>query len=363
MGNTYMFTGFPGYLATKLLKEIADKEYPAECVYLLHLPTVKTAAHLELNQLIAEGVVNPEKVQLVEGDITNPILGLEPFLSQKLQHEVTHFFHLAALYDLAAPFVRSWQINVDGTRHVMEWLRKARRLKHFIYFSSAFVSGRREELIYENELVHDAGFKNHYEYTKYEAERIVQASIIPSTIIRPGIVVGHSITGETMKFDGPYFILNLFQRIRQSPILPYFGEGQALVNIVPQDYVIQASTFFAHHDKSIGKTYHLTDPSPYSARRIYEMFAEAFLNRHPRLTLPLTVAKAGLAVQPVRKFTGLQKQALDYFTCESEYNQDNTIADLSGTKITCPDLASYIPALVRYYEAHRKEQDKHVSIF
>lgn len=59
-----------------------------------------------------------------------------------------------------------------------------------MYFSTAYVAGKRGGTIFERELVHQEGFKNHYEETKYLAEIIVNQAKnnLPVTIIRPGIV-------------------------------------------------------------------------------------------------------------------------------------------------------------------------------
>ncbi|GGF33291.1 hypothetical protein GCM10010954_35560 [Halobacillus andaensis] len=362
--SIYMFTGFPGYLATHLIQEISNQKHPIERLYLLHHSSVKKTAEADLRRLIEEGKVNAHDIQLIEGDITLPHMGLVSSVSASLLNEVTHFFHLAALYDLAAPLLPSWKINVDGTRNVLDWLQASTTLQHFIYFSSAFVSGKREGNIYEHELTHNAGFKNHYEYTKYEAERLVQQQLssLPATVIRPGIVVGHSQTGETMKFDGPYFILNLLHQLKHLPLLPSFGNGKAYINIVPQDYVTSAVTSLAHQPQSIGKTYHLTDPNPHTASDIYRLFTKHYLGRAPNFTLPMPIAKTALSFKTTRRLTGIQKQALAYFTCESRYHQDHALADLREAQITCPNLTSYLPKLIDYYRAHRKNEEKHLAL-
>ncbi|WP_431801694.1 SDR family oxidoreductase [Halobacillus andaensis] len=360
----YMLTGFPGYLATNLIKEISNQKAPIERLYLLYHPSVKKTADFERDRLVKESYLAEEDVQLIEGDITKRCLGLSSSQSSSLLAEVTHFFHLAALYDLAAPFLPSWRINVDGTRNVLQWLEHSGNLQHFIYFSSAFVSGKRAGKIFEEELKHHEGFKNHYEYTKYEAERLVQQyrALIPSTIIRPGIVAGHSQTGETMKFDGPYFILNLLHLLRNLPLIPAFGRGEVYINIVPQDYVTKAAAYLAHNKPSIHKTYHLTDPHPYTAHDLYHLFTKHYLGREPAINLPLPFAQSALSLKSIRRLAGVQKQALAYFTCESEYQQEQALADLNDARISCPDLKSYLPALVEYYSHQRKDAHKHLAI-
>jgi hypothetical protein len=79
-----------------------------------------------------------------------------------------------------------------------------------------------------------------------------------------GLVKGHSNTGETIKFDGPYFIMNFLERLKFLPLIPRLGKGEAYVNLVPIDYIIQATAYLSQLDQAAGKTYHLTDPPPIS---------------------------------------------------------------------------------------------------
>ena len=58
---------------------------------------------------------------------------------------------------------------------------------------------------------------HHYHRTKYESERLVREGVEAKTLVfRPGIVVGHSETGEMDKIDGPYYFFKLLQRLRHA---------------------------------------------------------------------------------------------------------------------------------------------------
>ena len=120
-------------------------------------------------------------------------------------------WHLAAVYDLAVPKDIAWKVNVHGTDTFNQVVVQFPHLKRYMYFSTAYVAGKREGKLLETELIRPSGFKNHYEETKFEAELLVEnlKEKIPVTIIRPGIVRGNSKTGETIKFDGPYFFINM----------------------------------------------------------------------------------------------------------------------------------------------------------
>ena len=361
MSYTYFFTGFPGFLTTHLIQELFKEEHTIGHVYLLHEPSMQRQAENQCLLLSHTTDVDPEKITLVEGDITKTDLGIDEQISKQVQSEVTHFFHLAAIYDLAVPLPLAWKVNVDGTRNVTNWLDQCEQLTRYIYFSTAYVSGKREGRIMETELEHSSGFKNHYEYTKYEAEKIVDRhkSHLPTTIIRPGIVVGHSQSGETAKFDGPYFILNMMDRLRHSPVLPFFGKGEAYVNLVPLDYLLRATIHAAHSKIAEGRTYHVTDPSPLRAKEIYERFSHYYLQKKPAGTLPISIAHQALRVPFTRRWLGIQRQALDYFLCNSQFDSSLAQQDL---RLNCPSFDQYCPSLVHYYHDHKDDRTKHVSM-
>ena len=101
------------------------------------------------------------------------------------------------------------RVNLEGTRNVNQFAGSLRHLKHYHYVSTCYVAGKRKGVIFENELRHDAGFRNYYEETKYLAEMEVDAlkSELPITIHRPAVVCGDSRTGETAKYDGIYYLI------------------------------------------------------------------------------------------------------------------------------------------------------------
>ena len=87
-------------------------------------------------------------------------------------------------------------------------------------------------MVYEHELVMGQEFKNHYESTKFQAEVWARDMMdrVPTTIVRPAIVVGDSQTGETQKFDGPYFILRTIAEAERAgrPVVQFGRAGRAV---------------------------------------------------------------------------------------------------------------------------------------
>ncbi|RST77167.1 NAD-dependent epimerase/dehydratase family protein [Siminovitchia acidinfaciens] len=360
MSKTYFFTGYPGFIASTLIKHMLENGYHAKQIYLLVQQQFLEKAKLELEKLKEELHIEGNLFTLVTGDITKSNLDIDTPLQ-----EVTHVFHLAAVYDLAVPEKIAQTVNVEGTRNMNDWVQTLPKLERYVYFSTAYVAGKREGRILEAELEMNQNFKNHYEHTKYEAEVLVKKLLdqgLPVTIIRPGIVVGDSITGKTTKFDGPYFMLIFFDRLKFFPFIPYLGKGQATGNFVPIDYILKATVYLAHADQGARKTYHLTDPNPYRVKDVYRTLMEELLGRKPLGTIPLSVARWFLSIRAFRKWTRVEKEALDYFSCMAEYDSTQAQEDLKGSGITCPDFKVVITPMVQFYKQHKNDSSKHIKI-
>ncbi|MCF6095047.1 SDR family oxidoreductase [Microaerobacter geothermalis] len=362
MSNVYFFTGFPGFIASRLIQSIIDKNEDATFHLLVHPSQIRRAAS-KIHNLTGEHSGKQEQFILHSGDIRQENLGLEDPVIKSLRKSITYVFHLAAIYDLAVPKNMAYEVNVKGTHHVNLFVKQMDHLKRYVYFSTAYVSGNRTGRIMEEELDRNQSFKNHYESTKFEAEKLVQdlREEQPTTIIRPGIVIGDSKTGETAKFDGPYFIMRFFDRFRHFPI-PYIGRGEVPINLVPVDYVIESTIYLAHSEKGVNKTYHLADPSPYKVREVYQWMCQELLNKSPIGLIPKSFVYGFLSIPFIRQWVKVEKETLDYFDCFAQYDTAQTEADLEGSGIHCPDLRDYISKIVSYYQEHRNDPEKMIPV-
>ena len=339
-------TGVPGFLGTRLLRALAAAD--SDPTFLL-LVQPKFEDHTE-TLLTDLGLTN--RAEVLPGDITEPDLGLGDQY-EAVAAQITQAVHLAAVYDLAIPRDVGWQVNVEGTRHVLDLLAESPRLERFGYISTAYVSGKRTGTIYEDELVHDAGFKNFYEETKYHAEVIVQDRMdqVPTLIFRPSIVVGDSKTGETDKFDGPYFVLNALRKLPKYTLMTRIGSGTEPVNLVPVDFVIDAMVHLLGREEHEETVFHLTDPQPLTAQAIMELFARLLDKRVAYVPVPPGVAR-GLMNTGVGRALGIAPELIDYFDHPSQYDASNTRAALDGTAIECPSLPDYASTMVEYARRH-----------
>jgi thioester reductase-like protein len=298
------------------------------------------------------------RVDLVEGDITRPDLGLDSNAEARAR-EATAIWHLAAVYDLSVPRELGLRVNVEGTRHVLSLAARCPDLGRFHYVSTCYVSGRYAGIFSEEDLEKGQEFNNYYEETKFLAEVAVREAMregLPATVYRPSIVVGDSRTGETGKYDGPYFIIRWILRQRGTAVVPVVGDpGATRVNLVPSDFVIDAISHLSDLAHSVGRTYQLADPDPLTVSELLDVLARATGKRVRRLPLPKRTVKWALDRVPgVYRLVKIPAASVDYFVHPTHYTVFRTRTDLEGSGIEVPPFASYADRLVRYMRAHPK---------
>lgn len=360
--SSALITGFPGFLAKNIIKELRKQQAYSK-IYVLVLPSQVGLAESMIAEIYQDHL-HTQSIEIVEGDITLPVAGIHHDKLEKLHDEVEYVWHLAAIYDLAVPKDIAWKVNVHGTEIFNSVVTLFSKLKRYTYFSTAYVAGLRKGKLLETELIRPVAFKNHYEETKYEAELLVEKlkGKIPVTIIRPGIVRGNSKTGETIKFDGPYFFVNMISNLRKLPFLPYLGKSRTFINVVPSDYITKASIYCSFSEEAIGKTFHLTDPNPYPVEEVYSAFVKEVTGKYPKGRLPLTIARTAVAFYPIRKLLQVEKETLDYLTWNATFDTTNAEAILSKGNITCPDFIQTIPAMIAFYNNHKDDPSFHIPI-
>jgi thioester reductase-like protein len=345
--RTYFVTGYPGFIGKRLVKHIAESD-PKGRIYLLVQPKFLKEAATYVAQL------KGAPIELLGGDIVDMHLGLAGDEYRRLVETVTDIFHLAAISYLGMPREIARRVNVTGTRNVLELGRDCLHLERFNHFSTTYVSGDRVGVIAEDELDVGQAFRNPYEETKFEAEKLVNraGASMPITIYRPSTVVGDSQTGEIDRFEGPYY---LGMVLVMSPLmvpLPLPGNGVAPLNVVPVDFVVRAVWSLSRNGAARGRTVHLVDPNPMSARRVYELVAARANKRLPRFNLSARAADAFLRLPGIEKLARPQRAAINYVNHLALYNCHTALELLDGTGVRCPPLSSYLDKLVDYARSH-----------
>jgi thioester reductase-like protein len=354
MAGLIFLTGFPGFIGSRLAERLLSEDPQARIAALVEPKMADRARE------VAARLDGGDRIDVLPGDISEIGLGLAPDDHERLRAETTVAYHLAAIYNLAVPLDIAEQVNVAGTGNVLQLLRNAERLERFNYVSTAYVAGDRHGVVFEHELVMGQGFKNYYESTKFQAEVWVRSLMdqIPTTIYRPAIVVGNSKTGETQKFDGPYYMLRTVAvaAARHMPI-PQFGAANAPFNVVPVDFVLDALSVADNDPALVGETLHLVDPEPITAGEVFGLLAREYAGREPAYKLPPKLVQASLRSKRMRAmFSGAPPESIEYLNHSVRFDTRRASELLARHDLRCPRFEEYVGPVVKFFREHEDDE-------
>ena len=349
--ETVFLTGFPGFIAGRLLRRLAAEPFN---FILLVQPALLDRAKAEIETIVADTGRDTRDFIVRVGDITQTNLGLRDREVQEARSHTTIIYHLAAIYDLAVSRELAETVNVHGTRNVNDFARTVVDLRRYHYVSTCYVAGKRTGLILETDLPHAAGFRNHYEETKYLAECDVDRlkKELPVTIHRPAVVVGDSVTGETVKYDGIYYLIHYLLRWPSLLTRLNIGNDVVRLNLVPVDFVVQALAVLARDEGVLGKTLQLADPAPLTTAELFDEVSKCLTGKPSSLRIPASVVQFSLMTPPSPFLTGLPHHAVPYFFIKQTYDTSQSAAVLNTYDIRCPPFRSYVKNIVGYAAAH-----------
>jgi thioester reductase-like protein len=288
------------------------------------------------------------RVSAYAADLTAPGLGLTQRRREAVAASVTTIVHSAASISFALPLEESREINVEGTRRMLEFAELALELgglHRYGQVSTAYVAGTHDGHFAESDLDVGQGFRNSYEQSKFEAEQLVRSHDgLPWTIMRPSIVVGDRRSGWTSAFNVLYWPLRAFSCgvFKTVPANP-----ASLVDVVSIDFVADAIHELCECEEGVGRTFHLT-AGP-AATTMGEIAAQA--SRYFRRPLPNVV--------PPAEFTaadgGLSDAALEssqvyfpYFSVGTQFDNAVTRDRLSRVGIQATPLGDYLERLLDF---------------
>lgn len=288
-----------------------------------------TGSHL-VNRLLDEGyevrVVDNQKGMFHEqlalrgADITIGSVTDKDLMDQVTQGcDVVH--HLAAAFrriDLPKPVY--WDVNVNGTRHLLEAAQK-HGVSKFVYCSTCGVHGN----VKNPPAAEDAPITpaDYYQFTKYEGEKVAQEYIkrgLNVTILRPAAIYG---PGDPERW------VMLFKRARTGTF-PMFGNGEATYHPLYIDNLVDAFMLAEREPAAAGQTYLIADEHYYSINNIVKAIGEV-LNKPVRIVhvpfMPLWIAAFAceLVCAPLHITPPLFRRRVDWF-------RQNRAFDISKAK-------------------------------
>lgn len=359
---SYFVTGATGFIGRFLVSNLLKRK---GTVYVL----VRKGSAKKLTTIGEQMGWDMKRIVAVNGDLTKAKLGVAPTQLTALKGKITHFFHLAAIYDMTADAESQKQANIGGTKHALE-LAAAIKAGCFHHASSIAAAGLYPGVFREDMFDEAEGLKDPYLKTKHESEGLVRKqNAVPFRIYRPSMVVGHSKTGEIDKIDGPYYLFTLIKKIRETipQWVPTLGIEGGRINVVPVDFVADAMDHIAHKKGLDGHCFHLVDPEPMRFGELMNTFARAA--HAPEMTMridarmfafiPAPMRMAVSNLPPVKRMLNIilrdlkiPQSTLSFITYPTRFDTREAERALKGSKISVPPLDSYAWRLWDYWERH-----------
>ena len=357
-------TGATGFLGMELLARYLERT--DRHVYALVRPSEDADPAERLRGVIENVSGDPDahagRWTAVAGDAEQACLGMDPVSESELAAKVEDVVHSAASVSFSLPLEESRQINVDGTRHVLEFAELCRErggLRNLAYVSTAYVAGDHAGEFGEDELDVGQDFRNSYERSKFEAEGLVRshADRLPVQIFRPSIIVGEESSGWTASFNVLYPPLKALEA-GTFPAIP--ATPDTPVDVVPVDYVADAIFELAERRGEAGDVHHLVaGERATTVSRLGQRAARYFRREPPRLLPPWLYR---LALHPVLLATsrGRRRRAIrriealfPYFTMRVRFDDSRSRARLEPAGIRAPRPESYLERLLDFAVAAR----------
>jgi long-chain acyl-CoA synthetase len=363
-GDAILLTGATGFVGMALLARLLERT--DRHVVLLIRGASQAEADARRDAVMGSVFDAPgrhgRRVEAVCGDLTAPGLGLGAE-RERIAEEVREIVHCAASVSFDLSLAESRSINVDGTRRVLELAERCAErgggLRRITYVSTAYVAGDRRGWAQEDELDVGQVFRNAYERSKHEAERLVWSARerLPVTVVRPSIIVGERQTGWTASFNVIYGPLRAFAA-GTYPVVP--GRRSAVIDIVTVDHVADAVLALSASPAAAGGTFHVVGGEHATTLgELAHLAARRFDRRAPRLVPPrfyrsvLHPLMLRRADPNARRRLKRNEVYLPYFSLDLRFDDRRARELLDPLGIRASPIGEYFDAMIDFAEAAR----------
>lgn len=215
-GLATLITGAGGYLGRRLAARILESsERPL--ILWLH---ADSGTELERKAADLRESLGPraETVDIRGGDLCAP----DPFADVD-PSRIGGIVHCAAVTRFNVEEELARRVNVEGALKLYAFADRCSRLEQLALTSSVYACGLRDGVIAEDPFADRPEFSNHYEWSKWESERLLQADFdhLPWMIMRVATVIAESARGQVGQYNAFHNTLKLL----------FYG----LISLVPGD--------------------------------------------------------------------------------------------------------------------------------
>jgi thioester reductase-like protein len=342
MTQRVLLTGATGFIGMEVLARLLERG-DTEIVALVRAAD-REQARERIDAVLARLYERPrdvgDRLIAVAGDVAAERLGLSRSARAEITSTATAVVHCAASISFDLPLEEATTINTAGTTRLLDLAEEIALLERVVHVSTAYVAGRTRGVFTEQDLERDQAFRNSYEASKFEAERLVaaRADALPLVVARPSIVVGDRRTGWTPAFNVIYWPLRAFARglISELPVDP-----DGLLDVVPVDYVAEALVHLLDHPEIDGRINLVAGAAAISNHELITLACQ-WLDR----PLPSLNAAAALNVADAGSY-------LPYFDVEVRFDDRRARAALVPAGIATTPFQEFFASIVDYADRAR----------
>lgn len=281
MEKRFFITGATGLLGSRMAFNLSASGYKIIC---LSRKLGEDSAEKRIRERISfwsdkSLSLYKNNIEVVEGDIETERLGLDNKTISRIGKFSPIVIHSAACTSFDSRDTDSlFKTNLEGTRNAIE-TAKLISARQFNHISTAYVAGNCNNIFSESDFDVQQSFKNAYEESKFDAEKIVREFSkkegIQTLIFRPSIIMGDSSSGKTFNFNAIYTYLRVINAVAaranksETDEIRFECSGKTVKNIIPADYAAYSivKIILSENDESL-KTYHITNPKPPSFSKL-----------------------------------------------------------------------------------------------
>jgi len=288
--QTLFITGITGFLGkvllVKLITSCHNLKENSICVLIRGKKELSASDRFEkdifhesfiMRQLLKERPEARKYMKVIDGDVAKSKLGMTPTDYDYVANNATCILHMAATTNFTENLRNAFEINILGTRRVLDLAKTCKKLVAMVYVSTCYTNSTRHSGTEIREKVYPINFDpyeivkevtamtpeeadkatphiigahpNTYTFSKMIAEHIVleEKENVPLSIIRPSIIGGaykFPVAGWVDSFLGA---AGLVAATSLGVLHGMYAVGNNVVDFIPVDYVVNTILVVAWH--------------------------------------------------------------------------------------------------------------------
>ncbi len=285
-----------------------------------------------------------DRIVIVIGDLSKPLFGLSAEEFEELAAQIDIIYHSGAGVNIRSSYEELKATNVLATQEILR-LAGIAKTKPVNYISSLGVfftpAYSEKDRMLETDVADFSALKNGYQKSKAVSEKLVEIARergLSACTYRPGRIMADSKTGISSNLG--FFLVVL---IKACILLGQYPSKSTAFEIASVDYVSRAIVNLSLQEKSLGKTFHLSNPQAISWRDLMtEVSSLGYSLEEIDCQQWLVELEDYVSTQEDNELLALVKHLknaqYNIFSPRAQFDVSLTKEGLADTSITCPPL-------------------------